>query len=349
MGKIRFAIIGSGWRASFYIRIAKYYSEKYELVGVLCRSKEKAKLISSEYNVPAVTDENRIRSEEPAFIVVCVNKTSIAEVSAYWRRLGYTVLCETPAGLKVEDLLEIYSTRLEGGRLIVAEQYCYYPTYRKIIETANSGKIGAVISAYVSLAHEYHGASLIRAMLNEDVSSKMRIRSRSYDFPVTKTKDRYHAYHDGEIIIQKRVLVNIEFEDGKIAEYDFDSQQYRSPIRSNAVRITGTRGEIAGEKLYYLDEDNNPVKEILFADLQDAIKATQEGMLSEDEIAIEYLLECTYRVSQGEEKWLKWQDINLRNALQDAYTMLIMQETNDVWKDVELMPWQITADWKDWT
>lgn len=340
--KIRFAIVGSGYRASFYIRIAKYYSNKYELVGVLCRSSEKAELIHNRYDVNAVTDENIIRGSEPSFVVVCVNKASIAEVSAYWRSLEFTVLCETPVGLNLDDLLKVYSTRQEGGRLVVAEQYCYYPTYRKIIETVKSGKIGDILSAYVSLAHEYHGASLIRAMLKEDVSAKVKIRSRSYNLPVTRTKDRYNTYTDGEIIMQKRVLSSFEYESGKFAEYDFDSQQYRSPIRTNSVRITGTRGEIAGNKLYYLDENNNPVEEILFNDLQDAVSSAEPGQLSEDETAIEYLMECAYNVSVGDEKWLEWQESNLRNALQDAYTMILMQEADDIWKEPDIMPWQIT-------
>lgn len=217
------------------------------------------------------------------------------------------MLCETPAALNIEDLLKIYSTRMEGGRLIVAEQYCYYPTYSKIINAVRSGKLGEILSAYVSVAHEYHRAGLIRAMLNEDVSVKMKIRTRSYNLPVTKTKDRYNSFNDGEIIMQKRSLASIEYEDGRFAEYDFDSQQYRSPIRSNSVSITGTRGEIAGGKMYYLNKENNPVEEIIVTDLQDAVKEVPDGMLSEDENAIEYLMECAYNVSKGEERWLKWQ------------------------------------------
>lgn len=41
MKKIRFGLIGSGWRAEFYIRIAKMLPEQFELTGVLIRDKEK--------------------------------------------------------------------------------------------------------------------------------------------------------------------------------------------------------------------------------------------------------------------------------------------------------------------
>lgn len=42
MGKIRYGVIGSGWRAEFYIRIAKAVPDKFEFTAVLIRDKEKA-------------------------------------------------------------------------------------------------------------------------------------------------------------------------------------------------------------------------------------------------------------------------------------------------------------------
>ena len=42
MGKIRYGVIGSGWRAEFYIRIAKAVPDKFEFTAVLIRDKKKA-------------------------------------------------------------------------------------------------------------------------------------------------------------------------------------------------------------------------------------------------------------------------------------------------------------------
>ena len=41
MGKIKYALIGSGWRAEFYIRIAKMVPEQFELTAVLVRDAAK--------------------------------------------------------------------------------------------------------------------------------------------------------------------------------------------------------------------------------------------------------------------------------------------------------------------
>ena len=42
MSKVRYAVVGSGWRSLFYIRIAKALPETFELTALLCRTREKA-------------------------------------------------------------------------------------------------------------------------------------------------------------------------------------------------------------------------------------------------------------------------------------------------------------------
>ena len=49
MSKVRFAVVGSGWRSFFYIRIAKALPEIFELTALLCRSREKADRFRREY------------------------------------------------------------------------------------------------------------------------------------------------------------------------------------------------------------------------------------------------------------------------------------------------------------
>ena len=53
MDKIRYAVAGTGWRAMFYVRAAKKLPERFELTGVLCRTKEKAEAFEAEHGVRA--------------------------------------------------------------------------------------------------------------------------------------------------------------------------------------------------------------------------------------------------------------------------------------------------------
>lgn len=325
MGKIKFAIVGSGWRAGFYIRIAKVMSDKYDMVGVLCRSDEKVGLINSEYGVYATTSEQEICDKRPDFIVVAVNKTGICEVSKYWNEKGFTVLCETPLGMTSDELEDIQ--RRDNRRLVVAEQYCYYPVYKAIIDAIKEGKIGEPVSAYVSLAHEYHGMSLIRAFLNEGYDTPYTMRMSKYELPVTRTGDRYNVYTDGELIKKPKTVINIEYEDGKVCLYDFEAEQYHSLIRHNSVKISGTRGEIIDNKIWYLDENNIGREEILFEDLHSVRAEGNTDPLCQDEIAIEAIMEKAYYVSLSEDGAIaEWQRNNINCALQDAYFMLRMKE-----------------------
>ena len=49
MAKYHFIIIGSGWRALYYVRVAKALPEIFSLDAMYCRTQEKADLIAGQY------------------------------------------------------------------------------------------------------------------------------------------------------------------------------------------------------------------------------------------------------------------------------------------------------------
>lgn len=332
----RFAVIGSGWRAEFYIRIALHPGNDFRLTGLLCRTPEKAAALHEKYGITPTLSQQEILDGKPDFVVVAVSKPDIASVSAHWRGLGIPVLCETPAAVTLEELERIWADRA-GAPLMVAEQYEYYPTYRKMLDLIGSGRLGEPVSAVVSLAHDYHGASLLRQALGEPCGRPYRLMAKRYELPVVKTGDRTHIYREGEIWKRFRTVANVEFADGKAAVYDFDGEQYHSSIRHNSIRVTGTRGELMNERLWYLNEENDPVEERWTEDIQQVRAAAKPGELSQDESAILTLMEQLWRVSRGEDReiWLR----NLRNALSDAYFMLLLQQSDGAWLDSRSLPW----------
>lgn len=97
MAKLRFVVVGSGWRSLFYWRIAQALPERFALCAMLCRTEEKAEKMHREYGVPVSTSAEQCIALHPDFVVVAVNKASIAAVSTEWLARGFAVLCETPA------------------------------------------------------------------------------------------------------------------------------------------------------------------------------------------------------------------------------------------------------------
>ena len=257
MEKYRFIIVGSGWRSLYYVRIAKALPQYFQLCAMLCRTQEKADQLAVEQGIPTTTSIEECVEMHPDFVVAAVNKRSIADVSKEWLGRGFAVLCETPASLNLETLRELWALHEQGAKLVVAEQYRYYPFYYAIRQVLERNWIGEPYCAVVSLAHEYHGASLIRNFLREGMTP-FQVTGKSFNFPIVETRNRYEQFTDGRIADKNRTVATFEFEDGKVGLYDFDSDQYRSLIRMNYLNIRGPRGEIKDDKIYYLDQDNLP-------------------------------------------------------------------------------------------
>ena len=350
MDKIKFIIIGSGWRSLYYVRVAKALPNIFELCAMYCRTEEKAQKMAKEHHIYTTTSIEECVNYKPDFVAVAVNKVSIAEVSMEWMRRGFTVLCETPAGLDMETLNKLWDMHNQGYKLIVAEQYTSYPEYSALLKVVNRNIIGEPGCLNISLAHEYHGASLMRALLQVSSDMDFTVSAKTYQFPTTETLTRYDSYRDGRIADKKRCVATFEFADGKIALYDFDSEQYRSPIRKNTLKLQGSRGEIIDRAVYYLDDKNDPViseirvekrgieteyenpnlhyveevTAITFED--DSVYTPGFGLcgLAQDETAVASLMRRTAAYSRGDTT----EPYPLKDALQDAYMAILLREAD---------------------
>ena len=187
MKKIRFAVVGSGWRSLFYGRIAQALPAQFELAALGCRTEEKAARLRAEYGLPAVVGEAAVEAARPDFIVSAVNKQSMCETVRHWLAKGYPVLSETPAALSMEELTALWQLHQAGARVQVAEQYRWYPRYGTVLRLVRSGLLGQPVSAYLSAMHDYHAAGMLRGLLGLG-REEARLTGCTFSVPVTATR-----------------------------------------------------------------------------------------------------------------------------------------------------------------
>lgn len=352
MTPLSFVIIGSGWRAMFYARIAHRYPELFQLKYMLCRRKEKAEDLKKNQQIPTTLSIKECEGSNPDFVVVAVNKASGFEVTKEWALKGFAVLCETPAGMTEDQLRELWELRKQGTRIQVAEQYCRYPIMAAGLRKIKEEMREAPYAVTLSVAHDYHGAGLIRHMLHIG-TEPVKIIGKSYRFPVTETASRYGAVTDGSVKERERVRFTLEFRSGKTAFYDFSGVQYHSYIRTRYLNVQGKDWEWNDTMFRYLNEAGEPKEEKLLPYLDKAYRELETEQLqresrdwnpvlvldeAQDEYAIaSMLLDMKAYLNTGKEVY------PLAEALEDAYLWLLMQEAlknpNQILESKQ-MPWQ---------
>lgn len=340
MKRLRFIVIGSGWRSLFYWRVAKSYSQRFQFLSMVVRTEEKAKFMREQYHIPVTMEPEEARAMQPDFVVVAVNKASISEVSLSWARAGFPVLCETPAGITMDNLYAIWhGVHDEGLRIVCTEQYSFYPSIRAMLTACGEGLIGDIDTMYLSRAHDYHGVGLIRKFLDTGFQH-VRISAEPVRDRVRITGSRNGFVADEEIKEKIRTVAHFIFENGKSALYDFESEQYHSLIRGNYIIIRGTLGEIFNDMVHYM-QDNACMTKTLAPEepewLQDVVQCSVFTEPDEDELAIsEFLNSMEEYIDGGHFVY------PIENALEDAYLSILMDKAVKTGSIVESedMPWE---------
>lgn len=261
MSPFRFAVVGSGWRAEYFFRIAAARPDRFEIPGVLVRRDAEVDRLSSEHGLAAVTDPDRIDELEPDFVVVATSATANVDVCEQLVRRGHAVLLETPAGVDDAQFDRLGALAATGARVQVAEQYQFQPLLAARLAIVRSGRLGPITSARISVAHEYHGVALLRAALGVGVGT-FSVQAHVHHSSITRGPDRGGPPDIDELVPSTEVVATIDF-DGRLGLYDWTDDQYFSWIRSLRFVVRGERGEIDGDTVRYLDNAGEPVEQTL--------------------------------------------------------------------------------------
>ena len=250
----RFAIVGAGWRAEFFLRIAAVLPQ-FEVTGVLTTNAERAAMVRS-FGVAVATDYTTLLAAKPDFVVASPSYNAVAEVIETLVDYDVAVLAETPPAPDLARLNALWQTA-KKGRVQVAEQYLFQPEHAARLAIIASGVLGNVSHAQVSCAHGYHATSLIRHYLSLNFEPAT-IRAMRHKTPAMAGPGRGGPPTEATLVEATQTVATLDFGD-KWALFDFAGEQYFSWIRNHRLLVRGERGEIQKDSVSYLLDHRTPV------------------------------------------------------------------------------------------
>lgn len=258
MNPVEIIIIGGGWRTEFFLRVSRELPERFRVGGALVRDPEKGRAFAVKWNVPTYRTLDELLSKtSPKYAVVSVPwKVTPVMVEELANR-GIPALAETPPAPDLEGLIAINKLTERGAKVQVAEQYAFQPLNAARLAVAHSGLLDTISEAQVSIAHGYHGISLMRKFLGITYENAT-IQARSFTSPLVASPNRNGPPAEERIVESKQTIAWIDFGD-KFGVFDFTGDQYFSWIRTNRLLVRGTRGEINNTQIKYLKDYKTPI------------------------------------------------------------------------------------------
>jgi len=258
MTPARVAVVGTGWRAGFVLDILLALPGRFEVAGVVARSASSGRPFERRATV-FVGLESLLSAQRPDFVVLAVAPELAREPLLFLRDAGVPVLLETPPAAALDELLSLHRELGTGAFVQVAEQYHLQPQIAAALAVADSGRLGRVDEARVSLNHGCHAMSVMRRGLGLGFEGGV-VTATTYSTSIIAGPGRGGAPTAEQRLGAVTTLAHLDF-DGRHGFYDWSHQQNRSWIREPRLLLRGDRGEISGGMVRHLEEFDAPAEE----------------------------------------------------------------------------------------
>jgi predicted dehydrogenase len=255
---IRYGVIGSGWRARFYLRLARQLPGRFQCVGAVTRSAEHGGRLEQEWGIPAYRSARDLaEGEAPDLVVTSVTKAANPEVIESLVGLGIPVLSETPPAPDLDGLRKLWASVGPSGLVHVAEQHPYLPVFVALNALLQRGVLGHVTSAHISWTHDYHAMALLRFLLGA-AYEPARVVALESPGPLIEGPGRqgWAADPQARPAVHTVGLIGLA---GRTGIYDFTDGQWFHPLRRRHLIVRGSHGEVVGRDVTWIPDDGRPV------------------------------------------------------------------------------------------
>ena len=258
MSPATFVVIGAGWRTEFYLRIAQELPSRFRCVGVVARNPKKAERMRSLFGVQILAQHEPIPAMRPDFVVTSVGWGDNPGLVREMASAGLPVLSETPPGPDLAVMREMGDLLAMGARVQVAEQVALRPQYQAM--RAARRLLGEVDHVQVSVAHGYHGVSVIEELLGV-VGQSPKVRATTFASKIVRGPDREGSPEEERVRESPQTLAWLDYPGARFATFDFTGDQYFAWIRRSRCLVRGPRGEADLDGVRWLKRFDEPISE----------------------------------------------------------------------------------------
>ena len=247
---MKIGFIGSGWRTQGYWRVVKQVPERFEISGVLFRNPDKAAAFGADHPGLAFTDLGDFLKQPHDMVFILLPAHAVPPYAEAALSAGFPLMIETPPTWDPEKLTELWEIqRKYGAKIQVAEQYFLQPYHRAVRTLVDRGTLGEVSNLRISMAHDYHGISVMRRLLGKGAAD-CTITGQRFGFPVLSHCGR-NGLGEGVLRTDGRKTAAFAWDDGKVGFFDFAGAQYFNYFRSRHLNVQGTHGELCDYGVTY--------------------------------------------------------------------------------------------------
>jgi len=247
-----FAIIGSGWRAEYFWRLAAALDD-LTCVGVVSRRRR-------DLPVPVhLSLDECLASAKPDFVVTAVPWDVTPSLVVELVARGVPVLAETPPAPDLAGLRELWHRVGASGLVQVAEQYPRVPAHAARVALVRSGVIGEPTRVDVSSTHQYHAVSLIRTLLGVG-RGRAEVRAVRTTAPLADPLSRDGWADEVAVKQATTTIATIAFDGGGLGLYDFTDNQWHNQLLTRRLLVRGTNGELHDQDVVRLAADRTIVR-----------------------------------------------------------------------------------------
>nr|WP_294694360.1 Gfo/Idh/MocA family oxidoreductase [uncultured Friedmanniella sp.] len=236
-----FALVGSGWRAQMFLRVAAELGT-VGCAGVVVRTPRRLD-VATFPSLDACLRERRVD-----FVLTTTPRDATPEVIAHAVERGLPVLAETPPAADLDGLRALWSAVGDSGLVQVAEQYLRMPSHAARAALVATGAIGTPTQVQVSSTQQYHAVSLIRGLLGTG-RGPVTVRASRFTAPLVSPLSRAGWTDDEEAHPTTTTIATLDFGDGRSGVYDFTENQTRNQLRFRRLSVRGSAGELHDDEV----------------------------------------------------------------------------------------------------